>query len=186
GRQEQDERQTEIPPHGGDGDADQRPPGGGQPRNVLDSEEGQIVVDQAELSIEQPHPDEADDGGRNDGRSEEQRARQTRQRIALIDEQGKEQPEHGNARHDDQAIEQDVLEGDRDPFVIEGAPVVPQPLPARAADDAPAGERDIDAEQNRQDVEDKERNREEGDQNIARLVDGATFRSEICGFRQGN
>ena len=77
-------------------------------------------------------------------------------------------------------VEEDVHEGDADPWVGEGGAVVVEPDPRRRAEDAPLGEADIDAEQHRPDIEDEEGNGEEGDEGIAGPVDVAA-----AGMRAG-
>ena len=87
GRQEDDEGEAEIPPDRGDRHPDQRPVARGQPGDRRDAEQAQILVDQAELGVEQPDPDQADHRRRDDVGREEQGAGEGGQRPALVDEE---------------------------------------------------------------------------------------------------
>ena len=66
------------------------------------------------------------------------RARQRRERPALVDEDREDEPEHRDARHDDQRVEKMFMKATRDPLVGEGGAEVVEPDPARRAEDAPS------------------------------------------------
>ena len=63
-----------------------------------DAEQAEIVVEDAELGVEHPHPDQPDDRRRDDVGREEDGAGERRERPALIDEEGEGEAEHGHAR----------------------------------------------------------------------------------------
>ena len=89
------------------------------------------------------------------------------ERIALVDEEGREQPDDGDPGDDDEAVEEDVPERGPRPLVAERLAEVVEADPVRRPDDAPLGERDVRPEEDGHDVEDEERDGEEGDEEVA-------------------
>src|SRR5262249_44731144 len=113
---------------------------------------------------------ETDDGRGHDIGREEERARHAREGPALMDVEGKGEGDDRDAGNDDQPVQQRVLEGDDGEFVFERIDEIFKAYPARLAEDSPFGKRDIGAEENRRDVEQQKRHREEGDEDIADAV----------------
>ena len=66
-----------------------------------DPEHGQIAVEESVLGVEQPDPDEADHGRRDDVGREQDRPGETRERPALVDEKGEAEAGDDDARDDD-------------------------------------------------------------------------------------
>ena len=120
-------------------------------------------------------PDQRDHRCRHHVRREKQGACEAGERPALIDEQGEGERQDGDAGHDHRGVDQGVGKGVPDPLVGKCALEIGKPDPFRRADDAPVGKADIDAEQDRPDVEQHERQGEEGDEHIADPIDPAAM-----------